>query len=408
LPFKHPSSGYYYCELTIPGYGKMKRFSLGTTRKRDARRMEEAIRQVGREALTRPRLAGLLDAVQPEKRGMPGEISAADLLRASNERGGYERLLRGLNDPPIGEALDQYLEEEDPTRADEYGARVLREYLEGETYSYLLDAERLQALLEEIEEGEEKKRASVCRYEKTLISKLIRSRSGESMRRDVFGEVDYTRGDDTRRVRFSVVSDDALRRLARELRAGYYKEGDQLAPVYMRVALTTGCAVGPLSRSLNEQLSEETHEGGERWGRLMLRGTKQVKTPKGHRDRPILILPALWQKLRPCWDPSAPKQEAFPLEYTRFYSIWKKAVARAGLERATVSGNGEKKRLRPHDLRSIFSRRAEEAGLSRTKISKAGLGHKRMAMTDRYLTNETRITPEDMRLLAPGDSSQVS
>ena len=401
MPFKMPS-GYYYCELTIPGYGKLKRFSLGTRRKRDARRMEEAIREVGREALTRPRLSQLLDAVQPQGRGAPGEISPADLLRASNQPHGYERLLRSLNDPPIGEALDQYLEEQDPTRADEHSARVLRGYLVGETYGYLLDSRRVQSLLEEVEEGEEKKRSSVCRYEKTLISKLIRSRSGESVRRDVFGGIDYARGDDTRQVRFSVVTDNALARLVEELRAGYWKEGDQLAPVFVRVALTTGCTIGPLSRSKNEQISEKRH-AGERWGRLMLRGTKRVKTAKGNRDRPILILPELWQKMRPHWEPSAPKEEAFPLEYSRFYSMWKKAVARAGLEEATADGDGKRKRLRPHDLRSIFSRRAEEAGLSRSKISH-GLGHKQMAMTDRYLTNETIITPNDMRLISPVSS----
>ena len=402
MPFKHPN-GTYYCEIKIEGYGKLKRMSLGTTRKRDARLMEEALRDLGRAALVRPRLTRLLDAVQPQGRGKRGEISPADILRAKNERGeragrgdGYERLLRSLNDPPLPDVLDAYAEHADPTRAEGFADETLREYAGAETYSYLLDAGRVQSLLEEIEEGEEKKRSTVCRLEKRLISKLIRWKSGGHERDRVFADVEYAPGDDTRRVRFSVVTTEALRRLVNELQEGYWKAGDELAPVFARTAITTGCTIGPLSRLTNGDLSEEKHDG-ERWGRVQLRGTKEIDTPAGNRDRPILILPSIWKKMRVTWEPSAPDKDAFPLEYTRFYTIWKKAVARAGLEAAVYAPDGSTSRLRPHDLRAVFSHRAEAAGVQRSTISSAGLGHSDPGTTDRYLSNESAISREEMR-----------
>ena len=394
MPFKGPS-GYYYSEIVIGGYGQMPRLSLGAKRIKHARLLEEALRDVGRAALVRPHLYDLLDAVKPQGRGKSGQISPADLLRAKNEPQGYERLYRKLNDPPIPAVLDAYLEETEPTRADKYAHEVIRDYAGNKTYTYLLDASNVQSLLEEIEKGEEKKRASVCRFEKTLISKLIRWRSGGSARNKVFENIKYSRGDDTRRVRFEIVTEKALSKLVHELREGYWKEGDELAPLFVRVAVTTGVTISPFSRTVNEDLFEEKH-GKELWGRLNLRGTKKVKTSRGDRDRPILILPAIWTQLRTYWNKDAPKEEAFPLEYTRFYTIWKKAAKRAGLESAVLGGNGKRTRLRPHDLRSVFSRRADRAGISATAIG-SGLGHSDHSSTMRYMTNEDALSRAEVK-----------
>ena len=391
MPFKNKQTGYYYTEIRIDGYGKLPRLSLRTKRKRDARLIEDALRDLGRKALVRPRLYDLLDALKPQGRGQSGDVSPARILRAKSEKGGYERLLKSLNDPPLPAVLDAYVDENDATREDEHARGVLMEYVGDESYSFLLEGQNVQALLEKIEEGEDKKRASVHRYEKRLISKLIRWRSGSTERNRVFDEVSFSPGDDTRRLRMRLV-DQKIPALLDELKAGYYKEGDELAPLYVRVALSTGATVGPLSRTKNADLSE-IESDGERWGKLMLRGTKKVKTSKGHRNRPILILPALWTQLRTYVHSDEPEAEAFPLAYSRFYTIWKKAVKRAGLESAAQDGT----RLRPHDLRSVFSWRAERAGLERTKIGIAGLGHSDLSTTDRYLSNEVLLTPSDMR-----------
>ena len=71
--------------------------------------------------------------------------------------------------------------------------------------------------------------------------------------------------------------------------------------------------------------------------------------------------------------------------------MWKKAVKRAGLTGAVLSGSGERTALRPHDLRGVFAAFAERVGLERTKIGVAGLGHTRLDMTDRYLHRATSL-----------------
>lgn len=73
-------------------------------------------------------------------------------------------------------------------------------------------------------EGDEPKLAtSVVRYEKRAVSKLLTWRLGKAERDRVFAGVDYSGGDDRRRLREAVVTPAAIGRLCDELREGYFK-----------------------------------------------------------------------------------------------------------------------------------------------------------------------------------------
>ena len=79
--------------------------------------------------------------------------------------------------------------------------------------------------------------------------------------------------------------------------------------------------------------------------------------------------------------------------------MWKKAVKRAKLTEAVLSGSRERSPLRPHDLRRVFGAFAEREGIARTTIS-AGLGHTRLQMTDVYLARATSLSAAEAGRIA--------
>lgn len=111
--FKNPQTKYYYTELSLPGYGKVRRRSLGTKRKSDAKALENAIREVHRRGLLDPRLFQLLDAIQGRGHGASGALTPEDLLVAVRDTEGADaglgRLLRRLDDPELAKVIAAYL-----------------------------------------------------------------------------------------------------------------------------------------------------------------------------------------------------------------------------------------------------------------------------------------------------------
>ena len=110
MPFK--VGGVYYTELVLPGYGKLRRKSLGTTRIDDARALEDAIRETARRAMFAPDLHQVLDALQGQGKGAPGLIEPADVLVAVKAPDGADlglaRLLKRLDDPPLADVIEEY------------------------------------------------------------------------------------------------------------------------------------------------------------------------------------------------------------------------------------------------------------------------------------------------------------
>ena len=133
-------------------------------------------------------------------------------------------------------------------------------------------------------------------------------------------------------------------------------------------------------------------------GTLFLSNTKRSKGKR--RDRPLVLPAQLLDAVAGFHRPDAPDERLFPLVYTRFGSMWKRAVKRAKLTEAVLNGRGERTALRPHDLRGVFAAFAERVGLERTKIGTAGLGHTQLNMTDRYLLRETSLSQAEATRIA--------
>ena len=415
--FKNKQTGFYYTELSLAGYGKVRRRSLGTKRKSDAKALEGAIREVHRRGLLDPRLFQLLDAVQGRGHGASGALAPEDLLVAVRDPEGADaglgRLLRRLDDPELAKVIAAFLGEiegepggEDATREDHIALpNVLRyaDHLADERpvrLSFLTEAADVRRLLKAVErggiEGDDPKLAtSVVRYEKRAVSKLLTWRLGKAERDRVFAEVDYSGGDDRRRLREAVVTPAAIGRLCDELRAGYFKEGDEAAPLYVRLAVTTGATVRPLSETKNRQL--RVLDSGA--GLLHLSGTKKIKG-RGNRDRDVTIPPQLMVDVLRFYREDRPEERIFPLDRTRFDTMFGKARKRAGLMEAVLDSKGKPTPIRPHDLRRIFAMAGERAGVSRTTIGHGGLGHEDLDRTDHYLGRETRVSDDEAATIA--------
>ena len=405
MPLKNPD-GSYSIERRLPGYGKqglLRRTRLGTKKKAEATALEKAILEVYRRATyENPHLFAVLDAFQGRAPGRKGALSAQAILVALHEKSGLARLLARLNDPAWSEVTTDYMayREEGLSRQEDYALNLLGRYIAPDTpFSAVCDGRFLQGVLERIERKEEILRGSVVRYHKRALSKILTWKLGRAERNRIFDSVHYAGEDDRRQLRESVVTAGAIGRLLRALDEARYQTGDEAASLLAAVAFTTGATIAPLSKTPRRLIRMvETPKGT--FALIDLEGTK-VLDRHGARDRTLVVPPVfaagsyetpLGSRLaelleRPCGE----DDPLFPIIYTRFYTLWKKARNRAGLMKA-VRGD---KPLRPHDSRRIHAMLAEQAGIERTAISQAGLGHHRMAQTDDYLQREVRYDFDD-------------
>ena len=75
-------------------------------------------------------------------------------------------------------------------------------------------------------------------------------------------------------------------------------------------------------------------------------------------------------------------------------------MRRAGLAEAVLDeGSGRLDALRPHDCRHIYAMLTERARLLATKVSRAGLGHRRLQQTADYTDRVTTFTTEEMQAI---------
>lgn len=408
MPFKN-ARGHYFTQRVLPGYGELRRTSLRTKRKADAVALEDALLEVHRRGLHDPKLFQVLDAVQGEGKGQRGALSAQDVLVAVKAPDGPElglqRLIRSLDDPPLRDVVAERLAAgDDVNRTDRIALPAVvasAEALFGPRcpVSVLRDAGRVTDVLKRVEADAEKLPNSVVRYEKRAISKLLTARYGRAERDRVVKDVAYSGGDDRRRLRESVVTQAAIGRLCAELKAGHWNAGDEAAPLYVRLACATGATVSPLSRTTVGQWNAGA-------GVIYLAGTKRSKRGKTARDRDVRVPPQLvpevetFASLAATERPDDPSAPLFPLAYSRFGSMWKKAVKRAKLTEAVIDGRGDVVPLRPHDLRRVFALFARRAGVSREKVGLAGLGHDRLETTDRYVRSQTSIESTEAAAVA--------
>ncbi|MEM7788944.1 MAG: hypothetical protein AAF594_14575, partial [Bacteroidota bacterium] len=332
MPFRIKRTGRWYSQITVPGYGELPRLSLGTTRKSDADALEKSLREVGRRALHDPALHKLLDALRPLGRGRPGHLSPADLHVAVRHPDGPEvalaRLLRGLDDPPLADALAAVGTAEGATREDRLSAPTLVKYAASvfgpsARVSALAEEGAVRELLLAIERGEKKLRNSVVRYEKTSLVKVLDRAFGRSERDRLAREARYKGSDDRRQIREDVVTPASVRRLCDELDAGYWEAGDEAASVLVRLAVTTGATVRPLTEALNGRWTSPaspTEAEPEPPGFLFLAGTKRVNAKRGGggRDRTLVVPFVVASEVERFHHADLPDRLLFPIRYDRF------------------------------------------------------------------------------------------
>ena len=287
------------------------------------------------------------------------------------------------------------------TKEDRHALPNVKKYAEqlygpSQRFSVLEDPGRVTAILRAVKEGEKKRANSVVRFEKRSISKLLTFRLGRAERNRIMGDANFSSTDDSRRLRETVVTPVAIGRLVDELRAGYWQEGDEAAPLLVRLAVATGATVRPLTETTNAQL--QPLDAGA--GVLYLAKTKRIKGSGTGRDRPVTIPAQLMPDVLKYYREDEPNRKLFPIEASRFDTMFQKARKRAGLMEAVLDGKGKATPIRPHDLRRVFAMMGEQAGVSRTKLGQGGLGHTNLKQTDRYLSRETRVDDREAALIA--------
>lgn len=416
MPFKNPN-GRYACQLRLPGYGQLPRIALGTDSLTDAKAFEEAIRRVDRYALRDPSLDALLDALKPEGKGKRGRIRPVDLFKTLRRDGdptvNLHALLRTLTDPPLADAIDQMLAEVSMSDAIRSRQAFIRKTVLDVAASLRppirtlgdLDSGSINRLLSAIANDRGILPASVVRNHQRLLSKTIRFHQGEAGRARAFENVTFTAGDSRRQLREHIVTAPALGRLVDELRAGYQKRGDDVAPLLVHIAVTTGATVGPLCLSLNRHFHPGTENSAPT---LFLAGTKKARKSGGSksapdtsgRDRDLTIPSGIAEQIEHYHAPSDPDGLLFGIKKTRFSTMFNKARARAGLMEACLDGRGRVVPITPHDLRHVAALFARKTGLPPETIQ-AMLGHDDPERTSDYMRSVGhRATQADADRLA--------
>jgi integrase len=402
-------------ERQLPGYGPLRRLSLGTKRVADAKAMENAVLELARRGLHEPRLFGILDALQGQGAGKRGAVSPADVLVAVRSPDGPDdglaRLLRRLDDPVLGDVINERLAAPTCSREDRLALPVVLAVAEarwgrGCRFSALASHEAIQHVLEAARMHgrtpcEPPRLAnSVVRYEKRALSRLLTDRLGRHERNRVMADVAFAGSDDRRRIRPTIVTLVALGKLCDELDAGRWQKGDEAASLYVRIAASTGAEVPAIARARVGDL----RAGEEGTATLFLRDTKKAKAGAS-RDRDALLARALAaEAFRYTRDASgAPRSETavlFPLALSRFQTMFTKARKRAGLTEAVLDGQNTPTALRPHDLRRVYAFFGRAAGVSRETLGLAGLGHTRLDQTDTYIRSDVRVLAAEAEAIA--------
>jgi integrase len=202
--------------------------------------------------------------------------------------------------------------------------------------------------------------------------------------------VRYEGTDDRRRLRASVVTPAALRRLCDELDGAHWQPGDEAAALYVRIAAATGGEIRPLSETRNG----DYHSLPDGQGILLLRVTKRAKRGLP-RDRELRLPRALAAEIEPFHRPDHPDGRLFPLSFERFWTMFLKARKRAGLLEAVLDASGQPTPIRPHDFRRVYALRGREAGVAEETLGRAGLGHDDIGTTRTYIRAETAISAEE-------------
>jgi integrase len=333
---ERPAEG-YRIHITVPGHGTLGPWQTGFHRKRDAARVEAWLREM---ALTRP---DVIDALARH------DFSLRDGWTAYL-RGTLDRLLAGLADPPLAEALDR-LNDTTPDKRVRNGIAWLTGNVPTGARLSWLDARQVRRLYAEARGT--MRPNTVRRSVHRAIADLLLAELGPTARRELLREVRVPGEDDTRTVRLTAA--ECTRLL------------DACAPERFRwlvtVALGTAADRGPL-------LAMQSRQFSDREGTLEVRDAKTA-----HRPRVLRVVGDVRLVLRLASAGLRPLERLFPWTDNQVQWLWKKARKAAELEH-----------VRFKDLRHVLPTELAALGVDRREIESL-LGHAPGSkMTGRYIT----------------------
>jgi len=396
MPYKRPNSPYYQVrKRSLPGYGDTGVLTTKTESKRVARRMEDLLEEIAEKALLEPKWTDLLDAICDDR-----SVKLPEVLQAKN-RGTLGQLCRQLTDPPLHEAVTEYLENADVTREARIGLEWVEEHTAASMRLSGLGAQAIMELLHEAED-EGRKRNSVRRYHMRGISLLLRWHLGNTGRDEVFADVSFEAEDDTRKVHLLPEEIKALLDACHTIGRPSYEE----LAIVIRLSLQTSADRGVLlsgERKGREVRGLRTrdlriyyHEDEERYsGEVFLHDQKT-----GERSRAVPLTDSLCRELVAITKDKGPDDPVFELRYNGLDYRWQKVRAMAGLEH-----------VRFKDLRAQTAQYGELAGIDQTSLQRT-MGHSDESMTRRYQARSASLSDEQAEALEsamlPGPSDTDS
>jgi integrase len=377
MAFRRKGSPFYQIRRKkLIGYGDTGQLSAGTTNKKIADRMEQAIEDLAERALIEPRYRTLLDAVCRDRALEPSSLLAS--------RHDLDALLVSLTDPKLVDAIDAFEKGATWSHVTRVGINQLLRYAPAGAKLSFLTAKAITTLCHKAMEAPEREgnrqRNTVVRQLKRSISMLLRFSLGNARRDLIFADVKFSSEDDTREVHLDPSQIQALLAACQEL--GYAELG-----VVIRTALLTSAdrsvllagpahhglrARGLLVRDVRVYTADTKY-----WGEVHLTDKKSKS-----RTRTVSIPHSLASDLLTLAQGKDPDEPIFSIPYRDLDYVWQAARAKAGL-----SG------VRFKDLRAQISQYGEEAGVPLT-ILQRGMGHSNDAMTRRYQQRETVLTRE--------------
>ena len=331
--YRRKGSPYWQCRRRrLPGYGDTGQLNSQVRDRRTTERMEHLLEQIAQRALVQPAWYTLLDAVRDK------QLPLSELLKANTQHR-LEALLRRLDDPLLGDAVEDFIEAQQPGRQVRYGL------------------EKLLRLTEE--------------------------------RNRVFAEVSFPAEDDVREIYlipeeiallFEACSACGYGELATLIRMALLTSADR------GVLLAGKSADGPKHglrvrdvRIYQEEAS--TTNNGSSYepvysGEVLLRDRKATT-----RTRTVVFGDLLARELLLLCQDKAPDDTVFNIRYQDLDRPWKEVRRQAGLEH-----------VRFKDLRAQTAIYAQRAGIPQAVTARV-MGHRSERRTRDYQRHEAVMTP---------------
>lgn len=339
MPYKRSGSPYYYFEHKLSDGTKLVR-STGTRDKKKAEAIQNAVRELD--------LLGRDDVLQ----ALAESSVSARQVYAAKLAGKLDELVRDVNDPPLDEAIKEYLSYE-PVEEAKYATRLLEEVAPlNAKLSWARDSENLRSVVAWIREKGLAPSTEQVRI--VYLRKFLQHHFGEREAQDLLEPINARRVRNERCAWLQPEELAALREIASD---------EMWAAILLTVS--TGLRKGELAALRVEDVDLDENVVRVRRG----------KTPTARRKIPLV---GEAREVARELVGSRSSGSLWPtLDYRSIRTHWERY--RETLDLVTQDGEP----FRWHDLRHHFAVYAARAGVPLTELRDL-LGHSSLSQTERY------------------------